>query len=92
MHLEFEWDPRKAETNTFKHAVSFDEGRTVFGDPRAVTIDDPRHSTDEVRRLILGRSTRGRLLALSFTVRDARIRVISVRIASRRERRQYEAA
>jgi uncharacterized DUF497 family protein len=55
-------------------------------------IDDPRHSADEVRRLVLGRSTRERLLALSFTVRDERIRVISARIASRRERRQYEEA
>jgi hypothetical protein len=92
MDLEFEWDPRKAEANLFKHAVSFDEGKTIFGDRRAVTIDDPGHSADEVRRLILGRSTRGRLLALSFTVRDERIRVISARIASRRERRQYEEA
>jgi uncharacterized DUF497 family protein len=92
MNLEFEWDPRKAQSNLSKHAVSFDEGRTVFGDRRAVTIDDTGHSSHEVRRLILGRSTRGRLLALSFTVRDERIRVISVRMASRRERRQYEEA
>ena len=92
MDLEFEWDSRKAEANLAKHAVSFGEGRTIFADRRALTIDDPGHSTHEVRRLVLGRSTRGRLLAVSFTVREERIRLISARIASRRERRQDEEA
>jgi hypothetical protein len=67
-----------------------DEGKTVFADPDAITVDDPDHSTDERRRLVLGRSAHGHLLALSFTVRPTGVRLISARPASRRERRKYE--
>jgi uncharacterized DUF497 family protein len=92
MMAEFEWDSRKAEANLAKHGVSFHEARTVFGDPRAVTIDDPDHSAHEARRLVVGRSAEGRLLTLSFTARPPRLRLISARPASRRERRDYEAS
>ena len=92
MGIDFEWDQRKADANLAKHGVSFHEGKTVFGDPRAITLDDADHSTDERRRLVLGRSAQGRLLALAFTVRPAGVRLISARPASRRERREYEAS
>jgi uncharacterized DUF497 family protein len=90
MGLEFEWDPRKAEANLAKHDESFHEAKTVFGDPRAITIDDPDHSGGEFRQLIVGRSAEGHLLVLSFTLRTPRIRLISARRANLRERRQYE--
>jgi uncharacterized DUF497 family protein len=90
MALSFEWDPGKAEDNIRKHGVPFDEAMTVFADPLATTIFDPDHSDDEDRYLSLGMSSANRLLVVSFTDRDDRIRIISARVASRRERKQYE--
>jgi uncharacterized protein len=73
-----------------KHGVSFDEASTVFSDPLSVTIDDPQHSDDEDRFIILGESHRYRLLVVVFTERRGKIRIISARVATRRERRDYE--
>jgi uncharacterized protein len=90
MSLEFEWDAEKAKKNLKKHGVSFDEAKTIFGDPLSVAIHDPLHSDDEDRYVMLGESNRRRLLVVSFTDRDERIRIISARIATRKERKQYE--
>jgi uncharacterized protein len=90
MALEFEWDPQKTEANQKKHDVSFDEASTVFGDPLAVIIPDPDHSEREERMLLLGRSKTGNLLVVAHTERGERIRLISARKATRRERRDYE--
>jgi uncharacterized DUF497 family protein len=90
MALSFEWDPDKADANHRKHGVSFDEAMTVFADPLATTIYDPDHSDDEDRYLSLGMSIVSRLLVVSFTDRGDKIRIISARVASRRERKQYE--
>jgi len=73
-----------------KHGVSFQEAATVFGDPLAVTYFDPDHSDEEDRFLTFGHSTDGRLLVVSHTDREDRVRIISVREATRRERKQYE--
>jgi uncharacterized DUF497 family protein len=54
--MRFEWDPEKDQWNQGKHRVSFDEASTVFGDPFAITIDDPDHSSDENRILTTGYS------------------------------------
>jgi uncharacterized DUF497 family protein len=89
--VRFEWSPRKAAANLVKHKVSFDEARTVFGDPLAVTIDDPDSSTSENRLLTKGISERRRLLVVAHTYDDGIIRVISARRATRNERRQYES-
>ena len=90
MGLVFEWDDRKAKQNIKKHGVSFEEASTVFADPLAVTIYDPLHSDEEHRYVTLGQSQRRRLLVVVFTDRDERIRIISARVATRRERRDYE--
>jgi uncharacterized DUF497 family protein len=90
MSLDFEWDHRKAAQNRKKHGVSFEEASTVFGDPLARIIDDPVHSTEEDRFVIVGESDRHRLLVISFTDRGNKIRIISARTASRRERIDYE--
>ena len=91
MALTFEWDSRKAESNLEKHGVPFDDALTVFADPTARLIVDAGHSRVELRMVLLGKSTVGRYLAVMFTNRGAdRIRIISARTASRRERRQYE--
>ena len=89
--MQFEWDPDKAESNAAKHDVEFVEASTVFADPLELTIQDPDHSSDEDRFLSLGISSKGRLLVVSFTERSQRIRLISARPATPRERRQYES-
>ena len=90
MALEFEWDPTKAEANLTKHGVPFDEAVTAFADPHGRVVADPRHSVGELRFAILGLSNAGRLLAVMFTERGERIRLISARKATRRERADYE--
>ena len=90
MSLEFEWDAKKARDNIKKHGVSFEEASTIFGDPLALTIYDPLHSEEEDRFVTLGESEKGRLMVVSFTDREDRIRIISARAATRRERKDYE--
>ena len=89
--MEFEWDPDKEQSNVKKHQVDFAEAKTVFNDPLEVTIPDPTHSLDENRFLSLGRSETDRLVVVSYTERHGdRIRIVNARLASRKERRQYE--
>jgi uncharacterized DUF497 family protein len=87
---EFEWDARKAATNLAKHGVSFEEATTVFADPLAALMSDPDHSIEEERYLLLGLSSQRNLLVVAFAERPPRTRLISVRQATRQERRQYE--
>ena len=88
--MGFEWDDAKAEANERKHGVSFAEAETVFGDPLSLTGYDPAHSDDEDRYITMGMSTEGRLLIVSHTDRGDKVRLISAREASQRERRDYE--
>jgi uncharacterized DUF497 family protein len=88
--LEFEWDRQKAASNLAKHGVSFEEAATAFGDPLGRIIADPRHSSEEERFVLLGFSRDKRLLAVMFVDRRESIRIISARVATRRERRDYE--
>jgi uncharacterized DUF497 family protein len=88
--LVFEWDARKARANLRKHGVSFVEAVSVFGNPLAAIHDDPDHSMSEARELIVGRSSTGRLLIVSFTQRANSVRIINARRVTRRERRDYE--
>lgn len=91
MPYRFEWDSRKALSNLKKHGVSFDEASTVFDDPLAAIFDDEAHSSAEVRELIIGHSIAGRLLVVSFTERPGEmLRLISVRVATNKERQDYE--
>ncbi len=91
--MQFEWNPEKAEANLKKHEVDFAEAETVFGDPLARIFDDEEHSFDEKRELIVGHSVQKRLLIVSFTERENdTIRIISARITTPMERRNYENA
>jgi uncharacterized DUF497 family protein len=67
--LTFEWDPKKAGSNIEKYGVSFGEASTVFRDPLSLTIDDPLHSTGEVRMVQIGISHKNRLLVVVHTER-----------------------
>lgn len=90
MKFAFEWDSHKAEINLRKHGVSFEEAATVFYDSSALEMADEKHSTVERRMILLGYSLAKRLLVVIFTIRGGTIRIISSRIASRKERRFYE--
>jgi len=88
--MEFEWDPNKAGANFKRHSVSFQEATTVFGDTLSITIVDPDHSIGEQRYIIIGSSYKGRLLMVSHTDKGERIRLISARELTRKERKAYE--
>ena len=89
--IRFDWDQWNVQKNELKHGVSRLEAESAFFDPQYKLYQDARHSAPRGARYILyGRSIENRMLMLGFTVRGARIRVITARIASRRERRVYE--
>ena len=90
MKLAFEWDEAKARENLKKHKVGFDEGKTIFNDPFLLTFPDIDTSDAEERYVNIGLSVRDRVLVLFHTERQGRIRIISCRKASARERRHYE--
>ena len=92
MGLTFEWDADKARRNLGKHGVSFEEAMTSFGDPLSLTIEDPLSSAEEARFVTIGRSERQRYLVVVHTARGENIRIISARLATRRERMTYEEA
>jgi uncharacterized DUF497 family protein len=89
--MEFAWDRRKARTNLAKHGVSFEEAESVFLDESARLIDDPDHSGDEDRFLLLGYSFQARCLIVSHCYResDSVIRMISARRATAQEEEVY---
>lgn len=86
--MEFEWDERKAGANLRKHRVDFADAVTLLHDDQAVTVgdDDP----EEERYVTIGMDALGRVLVVAYTMRGERIRVISARRATRRERAEYE--
>jgi uncharacterized protein len=90
MSLQFTWDPRKATANLRKHGVGFPEAATAFADPLSLTSPDPDHSVGEERFVLIGQSERRRLVVVAHVERGDLIRLISARLATRRERKTYE--
>jgi uncharacterized DUF497 family protein len=88
--FDVEWDDFKNRLNQTKHAVSFGEAATIFLDPFEIAIEDPAHSISEHRFISIGQSFGGRLLVVSYSERDNRIRIITARKPTRSERRAYE--
>ena len=86
--VDFEWNEHKARTNLRRHRVDFADAATVFQDDRAVTVTDD--APDEERYSTIGLDALGRALVVIYTVRGERIRIISARRATRRERAEYE--
>lgn len=86
----FEWDPEKERSNIRKHGVSFSEAATVFGDPVSRTFDDPDHSVNEQRFIIIGYSNKNRLLFVSHTDDEKTVRIISARELTPNERKYHE--
>ncbi len=83
-------DSRKAKQNLKRHGVAFEEAATVFTDPLSSTIQDPLHSEEEDRFVIIGESVRRRLLVVVHTDEGDTIRIISARVATMFERKPYE--
>ena len=88
--VDYEWDPAKARINQQKHGVRFADAVEVFADPLALTL--PSDYAAEERMVTMGLDALGRLLVVVYTVRADRIRMISARKATARERMQYEGA
>ena len=89
--LQFAWDATKEAENRRKHHVSFAEAETVFSDEHALLIDDPEHSDEEARFILMGLSARLRVLVVVHAYREAEgiIRLISARKANSQERALY---
>ncbi len=90
MPMLFEWNDAKAAVNLRKHKVGFDEAQSVFIDELSITLSDVEHSQAEEHLVIIGKSSKRRLLVIVYTERGRKIRLISARKATRLERRQYE--
>ena len=88
--MNFEWESEKAAENLERHGIAFEEAATAFGDPLSITIGDPDHSEAEDRFILLGMTFRGRLVVVVHTDRGENVRLISARLANRRERQSYE--
>jgi uncharacterized DUF497 family protein len=89
MGLIFEWDPKKAADNRRKHRVTFEEAKSIFGDPYELMVSDAVHSHDEQRCVSVGESGKGRLLLTVYTQIENVIRLISAREADRKEIAEY---
>lgn len=89
--IKFEWDNNKAQANIEKHGITFHEASTVFSDENAILFDDPEHSMEEERFMLLGMSSQARMLIVCHCYRSADdiIRIISARKATKTETRQY---
>ena len=88
--MRFEWDDNKAESNAVKHGITFEEAVTVFADPDLLFTEDTQHSQGEQREWAMGITESGLLVVVVFTMRGEQIRIISARIASKKEQQSYE--
>ncbi|MGC2238479.1 MAG: BrnT family toxin [Pyrinomonadaceae bacterium] len=84
------WSDKKNRQNICKHQVDFDEAKTIFDDPMQISLSDSAHSFDEQRFVTIGTSDQNRLLIVAHTFRDGKIRIITARKPTRRERKNYE--
>ncbi|MCX6153499.1 MAG: BrnT family toxin [Candidatus Kapabacteria bacterium] len=90
MSLKFEWDEDKAKSNLKKHGITFEEAISVLNDQFSLTIEDIEHSVTEQRFIDIGFSNKNRLLVVHYTERHDKIRIISSRLATKKEIKNYE--
>ena len=88
--MKFAWDFAKAAANLKKHGVSFEAATRVFEDELSATFPDPDHSQSEIRLITYGLGSDGKLLVVAHTERRDTIRIISARVATKKERKRYE--
>jgi uncharacterized protein len=89
--MPFQWDPDKAESNIWKHRISFEQAITVFADPQMLFTADPNHSNGEEREWAIGAIETGQIVVVVFTMRQDDIRIISARPATSQEISRYES-
>lgn len=87
---QFEWYRKKDEINQKKLGISFQEAKTVFDDPLGIFKQDDEHSIAEERSYIIGHSIKNKLLVVAFTERENIIRIITARLATKKEKKTYE--
>ena len=90
MALNFEWNDKKAKSNLIKHKISFEEASTAFGDNLSITIEDPLHSDNENRLILIGKSSNNKTLIVVHIEQTDSIRIISARKATKKEQIFYE--
>ncbi len=90
MALVFEWDDKKAKSNLIKHKISFEEASTAFGDDLSITIEDPLHSQNKNRLILIGKSINHKTLVVVHIEQTDLIRIISARKATKKEQKFYE--
>ena len=90
MGLLFEWDEKKAKSNSKKHGITFEEASTAFADDLSITIEDPLHNKDEDRLILIGLSSVSNTLVVVHVERLEVLRIISARKASKKEQKFYE--
>jgi len=88
--LNFEWDDKKAKSNLIKHKISFEEASTAFSDNLSITIEDPMHSENENRLILIGESISNKTLIVVHVEQTDSIRIISARKATKKEQKFYE--
>lgn len=86
----FEWDKGNIDKSYQKHGITPNEAEEIFLDEGIVLLEDIEHSKAEERFQGIGKTTKGDILFLVFTIRKKKIRIISVRAVNQKERRQYE--
>lgn len=84
------WDENKNVLNKKNHKIAFEEAATIFDDPLALIVPDDEHSIEEQRFHIIGESSWGKILVISYHERGDTIRIISARQPTRREQKSYE--
>lgn len=88
--VEFEWDKDNIDKSYKKHSITSKETEELFLDENVLFIEDVKHSQKEERFIAIGKTTQNTLLFAVFTIRNNKIRIISVRKANQKERRKYE--
>jgi len=86
----FNWDNGNVDKSVKKHGVTPEEAEEVFIDRHLTELEDPAHSITEKRSVVIGKTEKGSILSVVYTIRDSSVRVISARLASRKERLLYE--
>ena len=86
----FEWDKNNIDKSYQKHGITLNEAEEIFLDEDILLLEDIKHSQQEERFKAIGKIAKGRILFLVFTIRGNKIRIISARVANKKERRMYE--
>lgn len=88
--IKFEWDVENLDKNYQKHGITIKEAEELFLDKDVLIVEDIKHSQEEERFIAIGKTFEGKILFAVFTARKDKIRLISVRMANKKERRHYE--